>query len=205
MEFKTGDFIHHNHYGVGRILDTADLLNSISTSSIKEYTIRFQDGEVKTLPQELLDRGAHQVSSEGFRAYWYLDETRAKELLTTDPVEVITMVLHDFPGQQAKNEDFKEYLAPYVLNWMEWWEITQPKLKDSPLIDTSQSKLRIYALRRDALSRAEEIYRSFNRIRSKDKNLGYDEARRILAEYRNGASLRDEHLEDVLNYVKLII
>ena len=107
MEFKAGDFIHHNHYGVGRILDTADLLHSISTGSIKEYTIRFQDGEVKTLTQELLDRGAHHISSEGFKAYWYLDEAGAKDLLTTDPVEVISMVLHDFPGQQAKNEDFK--------------------------------------------------------------------------------------------------
>lgn len=206
MELITSDFIYHSHHGVGRIQDADPLTQARSVGEIKEFIVKFQNGEIKVFTQELLERGAHKISPAGFRAYVYLNEAGAKEMLLSNPVEAITMVLQDFPGLVARNEDFKDYLSPYVPNWAEWWETAQPKLKDSPQIDTSRSKFREYGLRKDSLSQAEEIYRLFDRIRSfDDKSKVYDQARRTLSEVRNGASLSDEHLQEVLDYINQII
>lgn len=206
MELNTGDFIYHLHYGVGRIQDFEASNQTSPSSGDLEFNVKFQNGEIKPFTQELLDRGARKISPSGFRAYTYLNEAGAQELLVSNPVEAITMVLQDFPGLIAKNEDFKDYLSPYIPNWTEWWETVQPKLKESPQIDTSRSKFREYGLRKDAMSPAEEIYRSFQRIRFfENKSFVYDQARRTLTEYRNGSHLPDKHLQDVLNYVEQLV
>lgn len=207
MEINIGDFIYHSHYGVGRIEENEMPMGKTSPASEElEFKVKFQNGESKTFTQNLLERSARKISPLGFRAFSYLNETGAKELVATDPVEVISMTLQDFPGLVAKNEDLKDYLAPYISDWTEWWETTQPKLKESPFIDTSRTKFREYGLRKDAMSSAEEIYRSFLRIRPfEDRSIVYEQARRTLAEYLNGSSLADEHFQDVLIYVKQFI
>jgi molecular chaperone GrpE (heat shock protein) len=203
MELTPGDFIYHSHHGVGRIQISETPEPTIPINGIAEFDIKFQNGEVKTFTAELLQRGAHKISPAGFRAYAYLDEAGAKELLATNPVEAITMVLQDFPGLVAKNEDFKDYLAPYLSDWEKWWETAQPKLKESPQIDTSRTKFREYGLRNEALSPAEELYRAFVRIRPfEDKAIVYDQARRTLTEYRNDSFLAEEHIQDVLEYLR---
>jgi len=206
MEINSGDFIYHNHYGIGRVQDSGTSIQTQSANIVEEFTVRFQNGEIKAFTQELLERGAHKISPLGFRAYAYLNEEGAKEMLASNPVEAITMVLQDFPGMVAKNEDFKDYLSPYVPNWTDWWETVQPKLKESPQIDTSRSKFREYGLHKDVQSPAEESHSSFGRIRAfESKSIVYDQARRTLNEYRNGSSLTDEHLQDILDYVTQII
>lgn len=206
MELNNGDFVWHNHYGVGRIQEFQIPDPALADNGNTEYPIRFQTGEIKSFTHELLERSSRKISPGGFRAFAYLDEAAAKELLVSDPVEAITMVLQDFPGLTAKNEDFKEYLAPYLENWSEWWDTAQPKLKESPQIDTSRSKFREYGLRIDALSRAEEFYRLFRRVFSfEDKPRVYEQARRTIAEYRDGASLSEEHLQDILEYINQVI
>lgn len=85
--------------------------------------------------------------------------------IEAEPTRAVVLVLRDFPQQRAKQEEIKDYLAAYIKDWAEWWKRTQVLLKEAEYIDTSNSKLREYGLREAALSRVDETFDHFQRLR----------------------------------------
>jgi molecular chaperone GrpE (heat shock protein) len=212
MELNIGDFIFHNSFGVGRVQEIKFPINIEEhkdhhpKSAIPYILIKFKDGDPQSFSSDLLGRSASRISPVGYRALAYIDLDKAKQLLEIDPVGAIELLLQDFPNLTAKTDDFKDYLAPYVTDWGVWWEKVQPKLKESPRIDSSKSKHREYRIARELQSPAEEKYISFHRLRSfESKSKLFDQAKRVLEQYGKGSPLSEEHLQDVLNFVWQII
>ena len=109
MEFNKDDFIYHTSYRTGRV--TSVILPTGVETDLADVSIDFKTGEIKTFSKYLLERSCHKISPLGFHAFAYLDPAGAALAIQEKPVEVILMVLQDFPGLQATTDDIKYYLA----------------------------------------------------------------------------------------------
>ena len=207
MQLKPGDFIYHKERGVGKV-------EKIISEDPQEARIIFQGDEPEVIPTSLLERNGTKISPLGFRALAYSDPEAANSLLRNDPVQSIVYVLEDFPGYRAKTEDIKEYLQSYLKNWSEdsekewvgWWETAQPLLKSSPRIDTTKSRIREYGLHTEQQSRADEVYRSYRRLKAyEDPAIVYTQAKNALSEHFSGNVLPEDPIEDLLTYFHQVI
>ena len=154
MEIAPNDFFFHTELGVGRIL-------KITNEQPLEVEIQFYEQPPRVMTGLLLQRSSEKISPFAYRALAFTQPEMAQQLLEENPVDVICLVLEDFPGNMTKTERLKDYLKPYVKDWESWWKTTQPLLKEDTRIDTTQSRLQQYALAQEVRSRTEEIYRSF--------------------------------------------
>ena len=209
IPYSVGDFIFHPIHGVG-------LIRHISDNENPDITIDFEKKPGLVLPRYLLDRNSDRLSPLGYRVLAYTDPIEAHRILTEDPVTVIELSLYDFPTQRAKTDELKDYLSPYLHDWDAWWEIVQPKLKESSLIDTSRSKFREYGLHQEQHTRAEEAYRYFRKLQTRGtgENLQlpgiyshkpgkteiYDQARRVLKEITVETQLSKEDSWDLRSF-----
>ena len=206
MEFSKEDYVFHSTYGVGQVTEV--ILPEGSDPDSANVSVDFRPGEVRTFTKYLLERACQKVSPLGFHAFEYLDPAGAQKAVQEKPVDVILMVLHDFPGMRASTDDLKYYLSPYIPEWGTWWKKVQPKLKEDPRIDTSQSRDQLYSVHRELISRAEEIYLAFDRARLLEKHdyqKIYDRARQALIEHLGGQVLSPEHLQEVLEFSATVI
>jgi molecular chaperone GrpE (heat shock protein) len=204
MEISQNDFVFHNELGVGKIL------NIIQEQPL-EVTIQFFEQPPRVMTGTLLKRSVEKISPFAFRALAYAQPEMAKQLLEEKPVDVICLVLEDFPGNAAKTEKLREYLVPYAQDWDSWWKITQPLLKEDPRIDTTHSRLQQYALAQEVRSRTEEVYRSFRYAREHITESGIlaMQARSALSHFRQtGEDLTEQEqlqVDEILNYLKQVI
>ena len=206
MEFIKEDYVIHSTYGVGQVTEL--ILPEGGDPDSANVSIDFGWGEVKTFTKYLLERACQKVSPLGFHAFKYLDPAGAKKAVQEKPVDVILMVFHDFPGMRASTDDLKYYLSSYVPEWETWWKKVQPKLKEDPRIDTSQSRNQLYSVHHELISRAEEIYLGFDHVRLREKHdyqKIYDQARRALVEHMDGQALSPEHFQVVLEFTSMVI
>jgi transcription elongation factor GreA-like protein len=64
MKFRSGDYIYHNEYGVGKIEEGLE-----GTSD--EVIVHFMDNQSMPMPTYLLERSVVKISPSGFRAFAY--------------------------------------------------------------------------------------------------------------------------------------
>lgn len=206
MNYQEGDFLLHDEHGIGKIVrvvpgDPADL------------TVDFERSPNFTMSARLADRTTRRLAIDGFKALAYEDHTEAMRLIKEAPAYVVALVLRDFPNHRAKQEEIKDDLARYVKDWPEWWKRTQIALKDAPYIDTSNSKLREYGLREAALSRSDEAFDHFQRLRRKltqpeSKTTSddvYEQARLVLNTVKEAAHVPERMREVMFKYFRDMI
>lgn len=182
---KIGDYRFHPQYGVGVVREVTN----------NDIVVEYEHNPHFRTTVALLIASTKSVAPSSYRALIYEDRAGALKLIDEDPVQVMTLVLHDFKGR-AKTEEIRDYLAPYFQSrdWSKWWKNTQPLLRRAEYIDTSRAEQREYSLRSEALSEAEESYQRFMRARAKlTPSELYPYAIAVYNAYKGEASLTAEH------------
>lgn len=200
MDIAPGDFFFHSEYGVGQV-------SQVDEGVETEVELIFKGRPPLQMTEFLIRRNLTGLSPSGFRAFAYIDPEAAERLIANNPSEVIRRTLEDCPANKAKTYELEDYLKPYVKDWDAWWEKNQPLLKDDPRIDTSNSRLREYALHREVKSPAEEAYRSFhtsNQARIQPAELA-ERARSALALHFKGNPLPQDHVDELMGYLMQVV
>ncbi len=202
---KEGEYLYHPNYGVGKVIATTG-------GDYPDLTIAFERDPRRNISAAHASRATIRLSSQGFRALAYEDPTRAEKLLKEGTAEAVKRVLYDFPNHQAKTIDIREYLAPYLDDWDDWWKPTQKLLKESPFIDSTRSKDQIYALRAEMLSPAEEAYSTFQETLDRIpisqaltfNDPRYERARQTLKAIAEGYSLTEEQEQELQDFFRQV-
>ncbi|MCL4299784.1 MAG: hypothetical protein KJ077_28880 [Anaerolineae bacterium] len=145
-----GSLIRHWELGIGKV-------QAIDAQGL---TINFRDGASHLVKPD----DVTPLADDGFWSQAFAEPDTVAQRVKDSPVNVITLLLRDFPRNEARTDEIRAQLGEFVTDWTPWWQQTQNLLKQEPTIDTSRSREGIYALAEKPRTRIDELYQEFRAL-----------------------------------------
>jgi molecular chaperone GrpE (heat shock protein) len=144
--YEADALVHHSVYGIGTVVQVTD----------GQVTVRFgQKARIVAMSDERM----RPVRLQGF---WHLLHTtpqNLRQMIEQDPVQAVTLLLHDLPERYVRTQDLRQHLEPLVDDWPGWWKTVQKAIIQEPRIDTSRSREGLYALAERPLGHLDGLFR----------------------------------------------
>ena len=155
LKFGEGQYFYHHGWGAGRV-------QRIEPSQQRVF-IDFQKRKGHVLTLEMADKSLDPIPGNDLRALLLKDPEKVREMVQTDPVEVVKSTLLAVGGSSSGKE-IKALLLNEVIpekDWQKWWTAVNKKLKKDPYVEVTGASLKNYALRGDPETAEDEYSRRF--------------------------------------------
>lgn len=169
IAFDVGNFVHHRHWGIGKIIDLNETHMFIDFEKKKHHrmSLNMALNSLKVLPRDHI---------------WILKQEKLEELQDESPegIENTLKILLKSLDNEASRKEIKAELVPGIVpakSWTKWWTKAKKIIKTSALIGQSPTKKDVYIFRENPLSFEEETLKNFNSVAN------FDDKFKIFIEY----------------------
>ncbi len=182
IAFDIGNFVHHRHWGIGKITDLNETHMFIDFEKKKHHrmSLNMALNSLKVLPSDHI---------------WILKQEKLDELQDESPkgIEKTLKILLKSLDNEASRKEIKAELVPSIIptkSWTKWWTKAKKIIKTSSLIGQSPTKKDVYIFRENPLAFHEETLKNFNSVAN------FDDKFKIFVEYYDVISKDKDKNED---------
>lgn len=190
LQFDQGKYVLHDSWGVGKIQELNPFLN--------EIVVNFKGKKGHVVSMDNVDNILEPLADDHWFVQIRVKNEVLREMLKTDPIEVIKIYLRSFPNP-IFGTDIKNSISEDLKTDKKWWIVSRSKIKKDHYIDiASGGKGGKFSIREKPRSSDDKI---LSLLKSAN-----DISKQIEIIYNLASSIRKGDIKtEVVDYISLVV